>query len=139
MRSRVAITISAAFLGVILTAVDVASQNCLRDVKPDLGANACTSNNFKFDGVSGATAYDGLTQPACNCGTCGSIELPRTTFPCTEPDCANVPNDGGVECDGMPEGTVYGACLGNDDSIDVALEVDFTASNDQPDIGIYIA
>ena len=79
--------------------------------------------------LSGFTAYDYLAEPPCNCRSCSDVSCPA----------CDPRNPSDIECSGMPQGTVYGACLGTDDNIDLAVKVDFVASGDVKDVGMYIS
>lgn len=45
-----------------------------------------------------------------------------------------------IDCQGYKNSTVFGACLGNDDSVEVELTISFTVNHGTTnDIGLYIA
>ena len=43
-----------------------------------------------------------------------------------------------VDCEGKPLGTVFGACLGIDDVVDVSFNVNVNVGSTQYDVGLYI-
>jgi hypothetical protein len=106
----------------------------------------CTASNFKFDRVTGATVdktFDKVAQDPCNCD-CAAYANPTASSPdyagCST--CTGAPGDISCEFEGKyyEAGTVFGACLGDDDYISIKLKVKFTVGfNSGEDFGIYIA
>ena len=51
----------------------------------------------------------------------------------------NIPlAEGEIDCEGKPLGTVFGACLGIDDVVEVSFTVNVEVSSAQSDVGLYI-
>eukprot|EP00986_Skeletonema_menzelii_P006268 scaffold2370_cov124-Skeletonema_menzelii.AAC.2 len=76
--------------------------------------------------------------PSCNaqdfefCGVTGTVVSPDGPV-----DCTNLASP--IDCGDFDIGTVFGACLGNDDNVDLSLTVEFYAKNDVEDIGLYMS
>ena len=104
---------------------------------------SCGSNSVDFKEVTGMQVYDDGIE-YCNCGVCEPLvdcsAVPGHQSCACDPgpiDCAPLGEDA-VDCDGLPWNTIFGACRGDDDYIDVSFAVNVDAS-DEYDIGMYIA
>ena len=86
--------------------------------------SSCASNSLSFGAVTGFDVFDPNIEE-CNCGSGGKN--------CTDPLAENE-----VDCDGKPLGTIFGACLGIDDVVEVSFSVNVTVGSDQYDVGLYI-
>lgn len=84
---------------------------------------SCGSNSVDFVRVTGFTVYDANSYP-CNCGGTGGGSA-----------CTGAP--GQINCEGKPHGTIFGACRGNDDLVDVQFSVEV---NVKPEfnVGLYV-
>lgn len=106
---------------------------------------SCTSQDVKFDGVSGFNVLDSGSS-VCNCDaepfTCPPNDQDPLTGEC--PACPGS-EDPPVSCmteEGtkLPYGTIFGGCTGTDDTITMSVLVDLTASNaERYDVGVYIS
>jgi len=54
------------------------------------------------------------------------------------PTCSSPLAEGEIDCEGKPLGTVFGACLGIDDVVDVSFNVNVNVGSTQYDVGLYI-
>ena len=109
-----------------------AQDNCMRDVAG--GNPSCTANDFEFVQVTGFVVYDNLAQPPCNCNCWNDAECTAHASPV---DCRNEVSP--LSCGNFDIGTVFGACLGNDDNVDLSLTVEFNAKNAVEDVGLYMS
>ena len=104
---------------------------------------SCGSNSVDFKEVTGMQVFDdGITY--CNCGVCEPLvdcsAVPLHPSCECDPgpiDCAPLGEDA-VDCDGLPWNTIFGACRGNDDYVDVSFTVNVDAKAEY-DAGMYIA
>ena len=95
---------------------------CINDYHPGsipANGNKCTSNSLEFLGVVGfTTAPHGLIQDPCNCDGAPSGD---TSPPCTSPTLA----PGEISCINergqFEHGTVFGACRGIDDYVEISI------------------
>ena len=85
----------------------------------------CNSGALAFGSVRNFTVFDPNIK-YCNCGYPGGTN-------CTDPLAKDE-----VDCYGKPKDTVFGACLGIDDVVDVSFKVDVNVGSDQYDVGLYI-
>ena len=107
--------------------------------------STCTAQDIKFKQIRDFQVNDSLADPPCNCNCNGD-----TGVDCSSWQHATIAD---VDCDGlatpiscwapygeglMEEGTVFGACLGSDDNVNVALTVDLTVSTARYDVAMYI-
>ena len=115
------------------------------------GDPGCSASNFEFLRVSGFSVEDIAAQAPCNCD-CHAYNETDATFPNSNTpdgscDACTVPlaeADGEVSCcfEGRcyEKGTVFGACLGDDDYVQVNIRADFDSNSQATsDIGMYIA
>jgi hypothetical protein len=85
---------------------------------------SCGSQSVQFVRVTGFTVFDSNSY-ACNCGGTGG----------GSPACTGAA--GQVDCMGKPHGSIFGACRGNDDKVEVQFNVEI---NIKPEfnVGLYI-
>jgi hypothetical protein len=108
-----------------------ATYGCMETVSGLPLSSGCTAQDVKFERVSGFTVSDALAQTCnCNCGgNTGKVcaEWNAVTEGYAAADCDNTSDP--VSC-WSPDGTlfgvgmVFGACLGADDNVEIALTVD---------------
>lgn len=107
------------------------TYGCMQTVSGLNLSSGCTAQDVKFERVSGFTVSDTLAQ-TCNCNCGGS-----TGKVCAEWN-AETEGYAAINCDTTPDpvscwspdgtlfgaGMVFGACLGADDNVQIALTVD---------------
>jgi hypothetical protein len=126
-----------------------ATYNCVAE---NGGRTGCSSQDVSFDRVAGFEVFDSLADPPCNCNCGGDTgyDCPTTAEEATwvatnghaSVDCASVttpiscwaPFGGGLQ----KIGVVFGACLGSDDNVQVAITVDLGVKNARWDVAMYI-
>ena len=101
------------------------------------GNPSCTAQDFEFVGVTGFVVYDKLKQDPCNCNCWGAGDCSTVVSPDGPVDCTIVGSP--IDCGEFDIGTVFGACLGNDDNVDLSLTVEFNAKNAVEDVGVYMS
>ncbi|KAL9184502.1 hypothetical protein ACHAXT_012472, partial [Thalassiosira profunda] len=89
----------------------------------------CTANSLSFHEVTGFTVYD---EQAWNCN-CDCEEGAGTCQTCDALGGEALP------CEGKPMGTVFDACQGIDDYVEVSFEIGLQVKGEQYDVGLYIA
>ena len=92
----------------------------------------CTANSLSFHEVTGFTVYDEL---AWNCN-CDCEEGAGTCQTC---DALMSAGSEALPCEGKPMGTVFDACQGSDDYVEVSFEINLQVKGEQYDVGLYIA
>jgi len=107
------------------------TYGCMEKVSNLTLSTGCTAQDVKFERVSGFTVSDALAQTCnCNCGgntgkLCADVNVGTEGYAAV--DCDTTPDP--VSC-WSPDGTlfgvgmVFGACLGADDNVQIALTVD---------------
>ena len=90
----------------------------------------CTSNSLDFQAVTGFKVFDEGAYE-CNCGDCSNGPCPS----CDDPSLLVDPAD----CMGLPYKTVFGACRGIDDNVQVSFTVNINVGSTQYDVGLYVA
>jgi len=110
------------------------ADNCLKDIA---GNPSCTANDFEFRGVTGFEVFDKLAQDPCNCNCWGAADCSTVVSSDGPVDCTILGSP--IDCAEFDIGTVFGACLGNDDNVDVSLTVEFYAKNAVEDVGLYMS
>ena len=107
--------------------------NCMKDLS---GFNnpSCSASDFSFSEVNGFVVYDKLSQDPCNCNCWNDAECAAKTTPV---DCR--PLGSPISCGEFDIGTVFGACLGNDDNVNVSLTVSFSSNGATSDVGLYMS
>jgi hypothetical protein len=124
------------------------TSQCLDDVMDggtsDGSYPSCGAQDLKFLRVTDTIVVDQAVQDSCNCDchVYQASPIPITTD--TSCPACNVPlADGEISCtfEGKvyEQGTVFAACLGDDDYVTFGLTVDFEAGGGSTDVGIYIA
>ena len=102
--------------------------------------NLCGTNNFNFLGVvtEATVVYDNAAQDKCNCDCNAAGPSAITDASC--PACSGAANEISCEFEGeyWIKDTIIGACLGDDDNVQVGITADFS-TNELADIGIYVA
>ena len=139
----------------LISTADAVESNC---VDRNGGATGCQSNDVRFDRVAGFEVFDSLADPPCNCNCGGDTgyDCPTTAEEATwvatnghaSVDCASVTtpiaDPRPISCwapFGGPlqkTGVVFGACLGSDDNVKVAITVDLAVKNVRYDVAMYI-
>jgi len=124
-------------------AKNVDAYGCMNEIFGGKGVG-CTANDVSFDRVAGFTVSDSLAEDPCNCNCSGDTGIPCSPWSETPlaVDCSGLttpiscwaPNDGPLQ----PIGVVFGACLGSDDNVNIALTVDLTVSTARYDVAMYI-
>lgn len=84
---------------------------------------SCGSNSVDFVRVTGFTVFDPNSYP-CTCGGTGGGSA-----------CTGAPGE--VNCQGSPHGTIFGACRGNDDLVDVQFNVEVNVKPEY-NVGLYV-
>lgn len=107
------------------------TYGCMETVSGLSLSSGCTAQDVKFERVSGFTVADALAQTCnCNCGgntgkVCAEWNAAAEGYAAADCDATSDP----VSC-WSPDGTlfgvgmVFGACLGADDNVQIALTVD---------------
>jgi hypothetical protein len=122
---------------VFITTTDAQTLNCMEDIHG--GNPSCTAQDFEFRGVTGFIVYDKLAQPPCNCNCWGTADCDTVVSLDGPVDCTWTNITSPIDCGEFDIGTVFGACLGNDDNVNVSLTVDFYAKNAVEDVGLYVS
>ena len=98
--------------------------NCMVDVAG--GSPSCTANAVSITAVTGAVVdrtVDKMAQDPCNCD-CAAYANPAATAPDTScPACTAVGSPISCKFEGRyyEQGTVFGACLGDDDYVSIRI------------------
>jgi hypothetical protein len=101
------------------------------------GELGCIAQDMKFKQVTSLSIVnhsdDDLNSPIqlCNC-TSDYTTIAFLTTPCTDPTYD-------LDCGPNPINTIYGACTGNDATVQVSFTVDFDVGPTRYDVGMYIA
>jgi hypothetical protein len=111
------------------------------------GTTNCNANDVKFDSLAGFRVFDSMADPPCNCNCGGSSGVACTPWNQARAavDCSGLaagvqqiscwaPYNGPLQ----PIGTVFGACLGSDDNVNVALKVNLLVGTARYDVALYI-
>jgi len=124
-------------------AKNVDAYGCMNEIYGGKGVG-CTANDVSFHRVAGFEVFDPLAEPPCNCNCGGDTGVLCDPWSEAHPavDCSGLttpiscwaPNDGPLQ----PTGVVFGACLGSDDNVNVALTVDLTVGALRYDVAMYI-
>jgi hypothetical protein len=100
------------------------------------GSLGCTAQDMKFQEVTSLSVVnhdDGNRSPLRICNCTSDYTLFEYAFhPCTD-------SIYDIDCGSNPLNTIYGACSGNDTSVQVSFTVDFLVGPTRYDVGMYIA
>lgn len=99
------------------------------------GSLGCTAQEMKFQEVTSLSVvnHDGNSIPLQICNCTSDYTLFEYAFhPCTD-------SIYDIDCGTNPLNTIYGACSGNDTSVQVSFTVDFLVGPTRYDVGMYIA
>lgn len=118
-------------------AKDACMQENYKYYKGANNAISCSAQNIKFQSLAGIDVHDRLAM-RCNCGgAAGSCSGGTNCAACdaSNPSAVSCAVDGKI----LKNGTYLGACLGNDDNVNVSLAFNIGVSNSGDDLGLYLA